>query len=134
MIDAKLSQYVNTICDMAVTIRNSQSCPKFVITFVYAIERLVMKIETRQAEILGKAFKMTRYVSPDYNRNYFAANKATIAAKRSLRRASMTEAERETKRQKACERAARSRDKQRELKQSLEKLAVTLESLTICSN
>jgi hypothetical protein len=57
MTDVKFSQYINTICDMAASIRNSQSCPEFVITFVDAIERLIIKIEQRQAQILGKAFK-----------------------------------------------------------------------------
>jgi hypothetical protein len=72
---------------------------------------------------------MTRRVSSAYNRNYFVANKAAIKIKRSERRAAMSDTEREIERQKARARAACSRDKNRELKQSLEKLAVTLESL-----
>jgi ribosomal protein L9 len=74
---------------------------------------------------------MKRHVSSVYNRNYFAANKATIAAKRSLRRASMTEAERETERQKACERAARSRTKIVELKTTMSKMTNVLEKLHV---
>jgi ribosomal protein L9 len=73
---------------------------------------------------------MTRRVSSVYNRNYFAANKAAIMAKRNLRRAGMTEAERETERQKACERAARSRAKNRELMGVVEELTSVLETLS----
>jgi hypothetical protein len=61
-----------------------------------------------------------------YQQNYFAANKVTIMAKRNLRRAAMTEAERETERRKARERAARNREKTRELISAVKELTAVI--------
>jgi hypothetical protein len=57
MTDVKFSKDINSIHDMTACIRNSRSCPGFILYIVNIIERLVTKIERRQAQLLGKTFK-----------------------------------------------------------------------------
>ena len=66
---------------------------------------------------------MTR---PDYNKCYFAANKASIMAKRAARRDAMTGERLALERQKARDRAKRSKEN---LRVVMAKLADALETL-----
>ena len=68
-----------------------------------------------------------------YQRNYFAANKTSITAKRNLRRAAMTEEELEVERQKARNRVALNRAKTRELISTVKELNTVFETLTSSS-